>query len=47
MALAFIAATMLVSRVIVGALDLFDDAEAERKKQKKSKCSGHGGGGGL
>jgi hypothetical protein len=28
MALAFIAATMLVSTVIVEALDLFDDAEA-------------------
>jgi hypothetical protein len=28
MALAFIAATMLVSTVIVDTLDLFDDAEA-------------------
>ena len=35
MALAFIAATMLVSTVIVEALDLIDDAEA--KKGDKTK----------
>jgi hypothetical protein len=35
MALAIIAATMLVSTVIVEALDLFDDAEAIRKKAKR------------
>jgi hypothetical protein len=40
MALATIAATMLVSTVIVEALDLFDDAEAERKKPNKSKGGG-------
>jgi len=43
MALAIIAATMLVSTVIVEALDLFDDAEAKKIKIKKPKK--HGGGG--
>ena len=43
MALAFIAATMLVSTVIVEALDLIDDAEA--KKAGKSKKKGSGGDG--
>jgi hypothetical protein len=37
MALAFIAATMLVSRVIVEALDLIDDAEAKKGEKTKSK----------
>jgi hypothetical protein len=41
MALAIIAATMLVSTVIVEALDLFDDAEAKKIKIKKAKK--HGG----
>ena len=44
MALAIIAATMLVSTVIVEALDLFDDAEAIRKHPKKGK-KGNGGDG--
>ena len=35
MALAIIAATMLVSTVIVEALDLFHDAEAKVGKRKK------------
>jgi hypothetical protein len=43
MALAFIAATMLVSTVIVEALDLIDDAEAKKSKEKKAKK--HRGGG--
>jgi hypothetical protein len=38
MTLAIIAATMLVSTVIVETLDLFDDAEALRKKAKKRKA---------
>jgi hypothetical protein len=42
MALAFIAATMLVSSVVVETLDLFDDAEA--KKTGKTKCKKCGGG---
>jgi hypothetical protein len=37
MALAFIAATMLVSSVVVETLDLFDDAEAKEIKKTKSK----------
>jgi sorbitol-specific phosphotransferase system component IIBC len=38
MALAFIAATMLVSTVVVETLDLFDDAEAKKgDKTKESK----------
>jgi hypothetical protein len=37
MALAFIAATMLISSVVVETLDLFDDAEAEKSKEKKVK----------
>ncbi len=37
MALAIVAATMLVSTVIIETLDLFGDAEAERKKAKKVK----------
>jgi hypothetical protein len=37
MTLAIIAATMLVSTVIVETLDLFDDAEAKKSKQKKAK----------
>ena len=41
MALAIIAATMLVSTVIVETLDLFDDAEAKKTKIKKAKK--HGG----
>ena len=41
MALAFIAATMLVSTVIVEALDLFDDAEAKEIKKTKSKKNHH------
>jgi hypothetical protein len=44
MALAIIAATMLVSTVIVEALDLIDDAEA-KKGDKKTKCSKKCGGG--
>jgi hypothetical protein len=43
MALAIIAATMLVSTVIVETLDLFDDAEAKRKHPKKGKSGGDGG----
>ena len=35
--LAIIAATMLVSTVIVEALDLFDDAEAKKKAKKPKK----------
>ena len=42
MALAFIAATMLVSSVVVETLDLFDDAEAIRKHPKKPKKGGGG-----
>jgi hypothetical protein len=42
MTLAFIAATMLVSSVVVEVLDLFDDVEAIRKHPKKSK-KGDGG----
>jgi len=50
MALAIIAATMLVSTVIVETLDLFDDAEAKVGKRKKcptqaSTCGGGDGGG--
>ncbi len=41
MALAFIAATMLVSSVVVETLDLFDDAEA-KKGEKSKKKDGHG-----
>jgi hypothetical protein len=37
MALAIIAATMLVSTVIVETLDLFDDAEAKKGEKSKSK----------
>ena len=37
MALAIIAATMLVSTVIVEVLDLIDDAEAKKGEQTKSK----------
>jgi hypothetical protein len=45
MALAIIAATMLVSTVIVEALDLIDDAEAKKGKRKScppqsSNCRG-------
>ena len=43
MTLVIIAATMLVSTVIVEALDLFDDAEA--KKGEKTKCNKKCGGG--
>jgi hypothetical protein len=43
MALAIIAATILVSTVIVEALDLFDDAEA-KKVEKTNKCKRYGGG---
>ncbi len=39
MALAIIAATMLVSTVVVATLDLFDDAEA-KKGEKKVKEEG-------
>ena len=42
MALAIIAATMLVSTVIVEVLDLFDDAEA-KKGEKTKKPKKHGG----
>ena len=42
MALAFIAATMLVSTVIVEALDLIDDAEAKKGEKTKSKKNHHG-----
>jgi hypothetical protein len=43
MALAIIAATMLVSTVIVEALDLIDDAEAKKgEKTKKAKKNHHG-----
>ena len=47
-ALAIIAATMLVSTVIVEALDLIDDAEAKVGKRKKcpgqaSNCGGSHG----
>ena len=45
MALAIIAATMLVSTVIVEALDLIDDAEA-KKAVKSKKCKKCGGGDG-
>ena len=45
MALAFIAATMLVSTVIVEALDLIDDAEAKKSKEKKAKKNRGGGDG--
>jgi hypothetical protein len=41
MTLAIIAATMLVSTVIVEALDLFDDAEAKEIKNKKAKKGSH------
>ena len=37
MALAIIAATMLVSTVIVEAPDLIDDAEAKKGEKSKSK----------
>jgi hypothetical protein len=41
MTLAIIAATKLVSTVIVETLDLFDDAEAKKKlKECKKKCGG-------
>jgi hypothetical protein len=38
MALAIIAATMLVSTVIVEALDLFDDAEAKKKSKRRHRA---------
>ncbi len=39
MTLAIIAATMLVSTVIVETLDLIDDAEAKKgEKSAKNKC---------
>jgi hypothetical protein len=41
MALAIIAATMLVSTMIVEALDIFDHAEAKKIKIEKAKK--HGG----
>ena len=41
MALAIIAATMLVSTVIVEALDLIDDAEAKKGEKTKSKKNHH------
>ncbi len=44
MALAIIAVTMLVSTVIVEALDLFDDAEA-KKAGKSEKCKKYDTGG--
>ena len=40
MALAFIAATMLVSTVIVEALDLIDVAKAKKGEKTKSKKKG-------
>jgi hypothetical protein len=40
MALAIIAATMLVSTVIVETLDLFDDVEAKKSKQKSKRSGG-------
>jgi hypothetical protein len=44
MTLAIIAATMLVSSVVVETLDLFDDAEAKKIKTKKAKkCKDCGG----
>jgi hypothetical protein len=43
MALAIIAATMLVSTVIVEVLDLIDDAEAKKGEKTKSKKKGSGG----
>jgi hypothetical protein len=46
MALAFIAATMLVSSVVVETLDLIDDAESKKSKECKKRCgSGPGSGG--
>ena len=42
MALAIIAATMLVSTVIVEALDLIDDAKAKKGEKTKSKKKGGG-----
>jgi hypothetical protein len=39
MALAFITATMLVSTVIVEALDLFDDAEAKKGEKNCNECA--------
>ena len=45
MALAFIAATMLVSTVIKQTLDLFDDTEAKKSNQKKDKKYKGGNGG--
>jgi hypothetical protein len=45
MALAIIAATMLVSTVIVEALGLIDDAEA-KKGEKSKNCKKCGGGDG-
>jgi hypothetical protein len=46
MTLAIIAATMLVSTVVVETFDLFDDAEAKKTGKTKSKncknCSGSG-----
>ena len=41
MALAIIAATMLVSSVVVETLDLFNDAEAKEIKKTKSKKKDH------
>ena len=42
MALAIIAATMLVSTVIVEALDLIDDAEAKKGEKTKTKKNHNG-----
>ncbi len=42
MALAIITATMLVSTVIVEALDLIDDAEAKKGEKTKTKKNHHG-----
>jgi hypothetical protein len=39
MALAIIAATMLVSTVILETLDLFDDAEAKKEDKKVQEAS--------
>jgi hypothetical protein len=43
MALSFIPATMLISTVIVEALDLIDDNEAKKSKEKKAKKNRGGG----
>jgi hypothetical protein len=44
MTLAIIAATMLVSTVVVETLDLIDDAEAKKGEKAKSKKKGGGDG---